>query len=170
MKKNLIAVTICLLIGIIASTQSFSQGTKVKAEQGTVVRVKSLADISSKDAKSGDLVDFVCAEDIFIGGKLIIKENASVFARIEEAEKAKSGGKQGSIKIAFEGIKAVDGQKIPLRSVKGTTEGKSTLASTVALSLVVSPLFLLKKGKEVNLPKGHLLEAYVAQDVEIVVQ
>ncbi len=100
MKKNLIAVTIYLLIGIIASTQSFGQGTKIKAEEGTVVRVKSLADISSKDAKSGDLV----------------------------------------------------------------------LASTVALSLVVSPLFLLKKGKEVNLPKGHLLEAYVAQDVEIVVQ
>ena len=89
MKKNLIAVTICLLIGIIASTQSFSQGTKVKAEQGTVVRVKSLADISSKDAKSGDLVDFVCAEDIFIGDKLIIKENARVYARIEEAEKQK---------------------------------------------------------------------------------
>ena len=157
MKKNLIAVTICLLIGIIASTQSFSQGTKIKAEEGTVVRVKSLADISSKDAKSGDLVDFVCAEDIFIGDKLIIKENARVYARIEEAEQAKAAGKQGSIKIA-------------LRSVKGTTEGKSTLASTVALSLVVSPLFLLKKGKEVNLPKGHLLEAYVAQDVEIVVQ
>ena len=171
MKKiNLLALTCTLIIGMIVNTKSFSQATKVKAEEGTVVRVKSIADISSKEAKSGDLVDFVCAEDIFVGDKLIIKQNARVYARIEEAEHAKALGKQGSLKIAFEGIKAVDGQKIPLRAVRGTTEGKSTLASTVALSVVLSPLFLLKKGKEIKLPKGHLLESYLAQDVDIVVQ
>lgn len=159
-----------LLPALLISINAPAQVSKVKLEQGSVVRVKSVSEISSKDARDGDLVDFVCAEDVFVGDKLVIKQNSRVFARIESAEHAKGLGKQGSLKFAFEGIKAVDGQKVPLRAVRGTTEGKSTLGTTVALSVVLSPLFLLKKGKEVKIPAGHILEAYIAQDIEIVVQ
>ena len=166
MKKLLIGIT----LSCIAFTNTYSQATKVKLEEGTVIRVKSLSEISSKTAKNGDLVDFVSVEDIFVDDKLVIKQNARVTATIEDAEHAKSLGKEGSLRIAFVNVRAADGQKIPLRAVRGTTEGKSTVASTVALSVVLSPLFLLKKGKEVNIPAGKIMEAYTSQDVDIAVQ
>ena len=163
-----------ILIGIILSCFAFintySQGRKVKLEEGTVIRVKSLSEFSSKTAKNGDLVDFVSVDDIFVDDKLVIKQNARVTATIEDAEHAKSLGKEGSLRIAFVNVRAADGQRIPLRAVRGTTEGKSTIASTVVLSFVLSPLFLLKKGKEVNIQAGTIMEAYTSQDVFITTQ
>ena len=169
MKKTLL---FALVLGLSSITFSdlFGQSTKLKLEEGTVVRVKSMSDISSKTAKDGDLVDFVCAEDIFVNDKLVIKQNARVTASVEDAEHAKSLGKEGSLRIAFINVRAIDGQKIPLRAVRGTTEGKNTVAATVALSVVLSPLFLLKKGKEVKIPVGKMMEAYTSQDVEITIQ
>ena len=164
MKHQLFSFTFFLLV---FANITFAQSKKIKLEEGTVIRVKSLSEISSKTSNSGDLVDFVCAEDVIINNIIVVKERARVSATIEEAEHAKALGKQGELKISFSNVRAVDGQKIPIRAVKGTTEGKNTVGATVALSVVLSPLFLLKKGKEIKIPAGKIMEAYVSQDIEI---
>jgi hypothetical protein len=143
------------------------EAKKITIPEGTIVVVKSIADISSKTAREGDLLDFITAEDILIDGVVVIKENARVSANVEDAEHAKSLGKQGSLTIKFSNVKAANGVNIPLRAVRGSSEGKSTIGATVALSVVLSPLFLLKKGKEIKIPAGKLMEAYVSRDMEL---
>jgi hypothetical protein len=98
-----------------------------------------------------------------------LKEGTTVKGYIDEAEKAKSVGKQGTLRIQFDFTKAVDGTKIPLRSTRGSVEGDDKTTTSVALAVVVSPLFLLKKGKEAKIPAGKIMDAYVARDVEITV-
>ena len=152
---------------VICISHLSAQGRKVRLEEGTILNVKSLSEISSKTAQSGDLVDFISSEAVVINNDTLIALGARVFATIEESDHAKSLGKQGEIKIAFSGIRAVDGQKVPIHASSGKKEGKNTVGATVALAVVLSPLFLLKKGKEVVIPAGKVMEAYVAQDVMI---
>ncbi len=170
-------VSFCvLLLGIsvstfaqdsISTTQSKTEAIKI--EEGTLLKVKSLTEISSKTASEGDLVDFTVYEDLVIKGKTVIKEGTIVHGRIEDAAKAKGVGKQGSLKIQFDFTKAADGTKIPLRATKSTVQGDDKTTSSVALAVVVSPLFLLKKGKEAKIPAGKIMEAYVGRDVEVLV-
>jgi hypothetical protein len=147
-----------------------SLGKKVIIPEGTVLKVKSLSAFDSKNVNEGDIVDFAVYQDLEIDGKIIIKEGAIVNAYIETSEKAKSLGKQGSLKVQFNYTKAVDGAKVPLRSTKGTMSGEGKAGGAIALAVVVSPLFLLKKGKEAKVTEGKLMEAYVSRDVNVTIK
>lgn len=160
-------VVFAFIYSVLCFSVSAQQSKKLIIPEGTIIRVKSVADITSKTAHEGDLVDFITAEELQIDGVVVVKENARVSANIEDAEQAKSLGKQGSLTLKFSNVKSVNGINIPLRAVRGATEGKSTIGATVALSVVLSPLFLLKKGKEIKIPAGKLMEAYVSRDTEI---
>jgi hypothetical protein len=130
-------------------------------EEGTLIKVKSLADISSKTAKEGDRADFAIAEDVEINGKVVIKEGTLVDGNIESVQKAKGLGKQGSITINFSKVKATNGSTVPIRSTKNAIQGKNKGGASVVLALVLSPLFLLKKGKEAKIPEQLPIEARV---------
>lgn len=138
---------------------------KFLLEEGTIIRVKSLAEISSKTAKEGDRADFAIAEDVEINGKIVIKQGTLVDGNIESVQKAKGLGKQGSITVNFLKVKAADGSTVPIRSTKNAIQGENKGGASVALALVLSPLFLLKKGKEAIIPEGKILSLYVDKDV-----
>ncbi|MDQ3650211.1 MAG: hypothetical protein M3458_08075 [Acidobacteriota bacterium] len=70
-------------------------------------------------------------------------------------------------------MKLVSGEKIPLRAVKGGSGGGRTGAMTGAmvatgiLFFPAAPLFLFMKGKNITIPKGTEITAYVAADTEL---
>ena len=101
---------------------------------------------------------------------LIIKKNIKVGARIEISDKAKGLGKEGTLKIIFNYITAVDGQNIPISGVYNYVKGENKSGTAVGLSFVLSPLFLFLKGKEANIPIGSLIEVYITQEINIQAQ
>ncbi|MHA8093237.1 hypothetical protein V7S78_12045 [Aquirufa regiilacus] len=165
--KNLLLLACSLFVLSTASAQDSLSTKKITITEGTVLKVKSLSAFDSKTVNEGDIVDFAVYEDLEINGTVAIKEGAIVNAFIESSEKAKGLGKQGSLKVQFNYTKAADGSKVPLRSTKGTLSGEGTAGSAIALAAVVSPLFLLKKGKEAKVTQGKMMEAYVSRDVVI---
>lgn len=165
--KNLLLLACSLFVISTASAQDSLTTKKITIPEGTVLKVKSLSAFDSKTVNEGDIVDFAVYEDLEINGTIAIKEGAIVNAFIESSEKAKGLGKQGSLKVQFNYTKAADGSKVPLRSTKGTLSGEGTAGSAIALAAVVSPLFLLKKGKEAKVTQGKMMEAYVSRDVTI---
>ncbi len=165
--KNLLLLACSLFVISTASAQDTLSTKKITIPEGTVLKVKSLSAFDSKTVNEGDIVDFAVYEDLEINGTVAIKEGAIVNAFIESSEKAKGLGKQGSLKVQFNYTKAADGSKVPLRSTKGTLSGEGTAGSAIALAAVVSPLFLLKKGKEAKVTQGKMMEAYVSRDVVI---
>lgn len=135
--------------------------------EGTILRVRSLSSFSSKNVAEGDIVDFQMLEDLIIDGELVIREGAMVVGLIQEAERARGLGKEGMLKIDFSYTKAIDGTKIPLKSTRGTIEGQNKLGGAIALAVVVTPLFLFKKGKNAQVFEGKIMQAYVSRDVKL---
>ena len=167
--KNILIVFI--LFPMIAISQSKEENNKTtKVEEGTIIIVKSMSNITSKTNIDGELIDFVCAEDIYINNRLVIKKNIKVRARIENSDKAKGLGNEGSLKIVFNYITAIDGQNIPISGVYNYLKGENKSGTAVGLSFVLSPLFLFLKGKEANIPIGSLIEVYTTQELYIQAQ
>lgn len=154
-----------LIISFLIPIMSFGQ---VKIEEGTIIIVKSVSNITSKTNFDGELIDFVCAEDIYINNSLIIKKNSKVGAKIENSNKAKGLGKEGVLKIKFISISAIDGQEIPIEAISGISKGTNTIREVVNLSVFISPYLLLLKGKEAKIPIGGLMEVYTTRELYII--
>ena len=165
---------ILIIVAIVAATLNSSAQEMAKKivtiQEGTVLKVKSLTAFDSKVVNEGDVVDFVVFQDFEIDGKVVIKEGTIVSAFIESAEKAKGLGKAGTLKVQFNYTKTINGMKVPLRSTKGTQQGEGKVGGAVALAAVISPLFLLKKGKEAKVTEGKVMEAYVSQDIKVEIE
>jgi len=84
---------------------------------------------------------------------------------VTNVQKAGMLGKGGELNMRLDYLK-VGTARIHLRGTKGG-EGKSGTGGAIALSLLVSPLFLLLKGKEIKVTKGTPLHAYVSDDISL---
>ena len=168
MKQFVLLFSLIPLISFSQTKVDYNKSTKI--EEGTIIIVKSMSNITSKTNIDGEFINFVCAEDIYINNILIIKKNIKVGARIEISDKAKGLGKEGTLKIIFNYITAVDGQNIPISGVYNYVKGENKSGTAVGLSFVLSPLFLFLKGKEANIPIGSLIEVYTTQEINIQAQ
>ena len=167
--KNIIIYFI--LFPMIASSQSKEENNKsTKVEEGTIIIIKSMSNISSKTIMYGELIEFACADDIYVDNKLVIKKNSNVRAKIENIDKAKGLGKEGMLKIKFNSLTTIDGQEIPIEAVYGTSQGRNITETAVNLSVFFSPFFLLLKGKEAKIPIGSLMEVYTTKELYIKTQ
>ena len=61
-------------------------------------------------------------------------------------------------------IAAIDGQYIPIEAVYGKSKGSNISNTAVNLSILFSPLFLLIKGKEDEIPIGSSMEVYTTRE------
>jgi hypothetical protein len=82
-------------------------------------------------------------------------------------------GKGGKLDINIDSVRLVTGEKVALRAVKETKGGSHTGAMTgaiVATSILffpAAPFFLFMKGKDITIPKGTEITAYVNSDIPL---
>ena len=164
MKRILIIPFICFYI------IGYSQSTKTKVEEGTIILLKSLSIISSNTTMDGESIDFFCADNVVVNNKLIIKKNSKVTGKVESSEKSRSLGKGGSLKIIVAKPIDINIKNIPISGVYNYVKGDNKSGTAVGLSFVFSPLFLFVKGKEANIPIGSLIEVYITQEINIQAQ
>jgi hypothetical protein len=139
--------------------------SKLVLTDGTDVYLAFDEDMTSKTANEGDTVAFVLTEDLKVGDVVVAKAGAKAVGEVTNAQKAGMLGKGGELNIRLDYLK-VGASKVHLRGTKGG-EGKSGTGGAIALSLLVSPLFLLMHGKQVKVAKGTALHAYVADDISL---
>jgi hypothetical protein len=129
--------------------------------------------VSSADARIGDKVDFEVLDDIQVGGMTVIARGANALATVTEAQPKRRMGRAGKLGVNVDYVRAITGDKVPLRGVKELKGGGKTGAMTeaiVATSIVffpAAPLFLFVKGKDITIPKGHEVTVYVNGDSRI---
>src|SRR5579862_5509824 len=123
--------------------------------------------ISSGDAHVGDTVDFEVLEDISVNGTLVIPKGGLAFATVTEAQAKRRMARGGKLDINIDYVKLLSSEKAPLRAVKEVKGGGHTGAMTggiVATSIVffpAAPFFLFMHGKDISIPKGTEITAYV---------
>ncbi|MGQ0762960.1 MAG: PEGA domain-containing protein [Acidobacteriota bacterium] len=141
--------------------------------QDTPVRIKLTRNISSKDAKVGDKVDFEVVEDVKVKDLVVIKQGGMAIASVTKAKPKARLGRSGKLDINIDYVQLLTDEKVPLRAVKGGSGGTRTTAMTGAmvaagiLFFPAAPLFLFMKGKNIEIAKGTEVTAYVAADTPL---
>jgi hypothetical protein len=170
MRKAIYALLLCPFISFSQNTSDSITTTKHLLEGGAIVRLRLVNEVSSKTAKEGDQITFTLADDVTVGKTIVIKAGTLVQGNVEKATKAKGLGKAGELTYSLQYAKAVDGSKVYLRTTRASMEGENKTGGAVALAVVVTPLFLLKKGKDVKMAAGKAIQAFVDRDYTIEVE
>ena len=142
-------------------------------QDGSPVRMRLSRTLSSADAQLGETVDFEVLEDITIGETTVIKRGGLALGTVTEAQPKRRMGKAGKLNVNIDHVRLANGEKVALRAVKETKGGSNTGKMTgaiVATSIVffpAAPLFLLVKGKDITIPKGTEITAYVNGDAKL---
>lgn len=138
--------------------------------EDTPVRLKLLQTLSSGTAKLNDRVDFEVIDPVKIGDVIVIPQGGTAIATVTEARPKRRFGRAGKLNVNIDYVRLSNGDKAQLRAVKGGTGGTRTAAMTtavVATAIVffpAAPLFFFMKGKNIIIPKGTEITAYLASD------
>jgi hypothetical protein len=142
-------------------------------EDGTPVKIRTNRTISSSDATVGETVDFEVLEDVMLNNVLVVPKGGMAFATVTEAQSKRRMARGGKLDINIDNVRLADGEKAALRAVKEAKGGGHTGAMTggiVATSLVffpAAPFFLFMHGKDISIPKGTEVTAYVSGDMKL---
>lgn len=142
-------------------------------EDGTPVKLRTSRTISSADAHVGDTLDFEVLEDVAVKGTLVVSKGSLAWGTVTEAQSKRRMARGGKLNVNIDSVRLVDGEKVPLRAVKDVKGGGHTGAMTgamVATGIVffpAAPLFLFMHGKDITIPKGTEITAYINGDTRL---
>jgi hypothetical protein len=144
---------------------------RLKLEDGTPVKLRLQRTLSSADAQVDDRVDFDVLEEIKVNGVLVIPKGSVALGTVTEAKAKGRMARGGKLDVNIDSVRLADGEKAALRAVKEGKGGGHTGAMTggiVATSIVffpAAPFFLFMHGKDITIPKGTEITAYINGDM-----
>jgi hypothetical protein len=183
-RKNLTALGLVTAILVTSFSQAISQTQQpapsadpAKASafipEDTPLRLRLSQTLSSGTAKIDDKVDFEVIEDIKVGNVVAITQGSTAIGTVTEARTKKSFGRAGKLNVNIDYVRLANGDKVALRTVKGGSGGSRTgimTGAVVATAIVffpAAPLFFFIKGKNIVIPKGTEITAFVAANTPI---
>jgi hypothetical protein len=143
---------------------------KIVLEDGTPLRCRLTRSISSADVKTGDRIDFEVMDPIVLDGITIVPQGGIAWGTVTEAEHKKTMGRGGKLNVAIVAVRMANAERANLRAVKDSQGGGHVGAMTgamVATAIVffpAAPFFLFMKGKDITIPVGTEITAFVDGD------
>src|SRR3989442_8376872 len=156
-----------------APTSSTVYPSPLILHDASPIRLRLNRNLSSEDAKAGDAVDFEVLDDLKVDDVLLLARGGTAIATITQAEHKKRMACGGKLDINIDYVRLVNGDKVALRAVKEAKGGGHTGAMTggmVATAIVffpAAPFFLFMHGKDVTIPKGTEITAYVDAEIKL---
>lgn len=157
----------------VASGQVAGAPSGPTLEDGTPVKMRIARNVSSADAQVGETVDFEVLEEVKVGNAVVIPKGGVAWATVTEAQSKRRLGRGGKLNMNIDSVRLADGEKVALRAVKDAKGGGHAGAMTgaiVATAIVffpAAPLFLLMHGKDITIPKGTEITAYINGNVPL---
>ncbi len=145
----------------------FSCAAQNVLPEGTKVRVRLDQNISSATADEGQTVELTVTDAIKVGDTVVIAEGARATGTITQAQEKRRMGRAGHLDFSIDRVKSTDNQWIPLRYAVTKKSGQSHAVSTGILTAgaavvfwPAAPVFLLRKGKDITIPRGAAFEVF----------
>lgn len=157
----------------ITASSSLKPALNFGLAEDTPIRLRLGRTLSSGTEKLGDKVDFEVLEAVKVGDVVVIPQGAMAIATVTEAKPKGRMGRAGKLNINIDYVQLSSGEKAMLRATKGGSGGGRTGAMTGAmvatgiLFFPAAPLFLFMKGKNLIIPKGTEITAYIAADTPL---
>ena len=142
-------------------------------EDSTPVRLRISRNMSSADAQLNETVDFEVLEEVKVHDVVVIPRGGTAWGTVTEAQPKRRMGRAGKLNVNIDNVRLASGEKVALRAVKDVKGGGHQGAITgaiVATSIVffpAAPLFLLVHGKDITIPKGTEITAYINGDIAL---
>jgi len=136
-----------------ATSQPSAVAHEIVLKNQTAVHLKLGHELSSATAHVGEEVNFEVAQDVVVGGLLLVAKGAPAVGAVTEAEPRKRG-KAGKINVSIASVQLANGEKLALRSfgIEQPADQKSGMSIP------------LMHGKDVTLAKDTEMTAYVDGD------
>jgi len=140
---------------------------------GTPVKLRLSQTISSADAKVGQEIPFEVVEEVKVDDVVVLPKGATAIGTVTECNAKKSMGRAGKLNLNISYARLADQEKVALRATQDNKGGGHVGAMTgamVATSIVffpAAPLFLFMKGKDITIPQGTEVTAFVEGDMHL---
>jgi PEGA domain len=142
-------------------------------QDGTAIKLRLTENLTSATAKAGQQASFEVLEEVDVQGVAVIAKGAQALATVTTAEPKKSMGRGGKLDVNIDSVRLVDGEKAALSATQNAKGGGHTGAMTagmVGTAIVffpAAPLLLFIHGKDITIPKGTEVTAFVAGDLKL---
>ena len=156
-----------------ATQTDFTSKKGFVLEDETPVRLRLNRTISSADAHVGDTWILRRLDEITVNGTLVIPKGGLAFATVTEAQAKRRMARGGKLDMNIDYVKLVSGDKAALRAVKDVKGGGHTgamvggMVATAIVFFPAAPFFLFMHGKDISIPKGTEITAYVNGDMKL---
>jgi len=140
---------------------------------GTPVRLRLSQTMSSADAKVGQEVPFEVVEEVKVDDVVVLPKGATAIGTVTDCNAKKSMGRAGKLNMSISYARLADQEKVALRATQDNKGGGHVGAMTgaiVATSIVffpAAPLFLFVHGKDITIPQGTEITAFVEGDMHL---
>ena len=140
---------------------------------GTAVKLRLSENLTSASAKAGQQVPFEVLEEVDVQGVAVVAKGAQAVGTVTMAEPKRSMGRAGKLDVNIDSVRLVDGEKAALSASKSEKGGGHTGAMTagmVGTAIVffpAAPLLLFIHGKDITIPKGTEITAFVRGDMKL---
>lgn len=115
-------------------------------------------------------MDFDVLEEVKVRDTVVIPKGAIALATVTAAEPKKRMGRGGKLDVNIDSVRLADNEKAALRATEGGKAGghvgamTSAMVATGIVFFPAAPLFLFMHGKDITIPKGTEVTAYVNGD------
>lgn len=153
------------------------QVEEVVIPAGTLVPVRFLSTLSSKNNKAGETFNFQISENVFLDNKLIIPVNSEGVGEITKAKKATLLSRPGKLEIEFKSLSTLDGTSLSLILGEKAEEENKRLyvavgAGILGFIILSNPIGLvfgaLVPGKNVKIEEGTEMFLQVKEDATVI--
>jgi len=163
--------------GLLDSNAVSSQASPAPSQlillDSTPVKLSINRSVSSGSASVGEQVDFSVKEDVATNGVVVIPKGSLAIGKVTEAVPKRRMGRAGKLEIVLDYVRLADTEKASVRAVKeakGQNRKGGMTVGIVATGLLfwpAAPLFLLMHGKDITVPQGAEVTAYVNGDQKL---
>jgi hypothetical protein len=142
-------------------------------QNGTAVKMRLTENLTSATAKMGQQVSFEVLDEVDLLGVAVIAKGAQGLATVTTAETKKSMGRGGKLDVNIDSVRMVDGENAALsatQNAKGGGHVGAMTAGMVGTAIVffpAAPLLLFIHGKDITIPKGTEVTAFIAGDMKL---
>ena len=126
-------------------------------QDGTPIKLVLKQTVSSATAHVDDSVNFEVIEDVKVNDVVVIPHGTAAMATVTEAQEKRRMGRAGKLDVNVDWVRLIDGEKAPLRAVKGVKGGghvgamAGAMVATGIVFFPAAPLFLFIHGNLLQL-------------------
>ena len=150
-------------------------GSTAVLPKDSLIKVKFMADLKSKVNHEGDDIDFVVADNVYVGETLVLPKGAKGSGTIKKIVPARSFGRDARIDLNFSNVIAIDGSVIPVYVGDLAKQQAKTAAGAAGASIGGMILFgpigaiggAFVTGQSVVIPAGSNTFVQVAKNCTV---